>query len=65
VASNWASNWERRVQHIGSQRITWRQALKSESPLLLPVAHDALTARIIQQAGFDAVQIGGLAVGGK
>jgi 2-methylisocitrate lyase-like PEP mutase family enzyme len=52
------------MQHISAERITWKQALKRESPLLLPVAHDALTARIIEQAGFSAVQIGGFAVEG-
>lgn len=53
------------MQHIASERISWKTALKAESPLLLPVAHDALTARIIEQAGFTAVQIGGFAVEGS
>src|ERR1700689_1859283 len=52
------------MQHVASERITWKKALRKESPLLLPVAHDALTARIIEQAGFKAVQIGGFAVEG-
>src|SRR2546430_13217714 len=52
------------MQHISTKRISWRQALKRESPLLLPVAHDALTAKIIQRAGFTALQIGGFAVAG-
>jgi len=52
------------MQHIGAERIPWKKALKKESPLLLPVAHDALTAKIIEQAGFSAVQIGGFAVEG-
>lgn len=33
-------------------------------PILLPVAHDALTARLIELAGFDAYQIGGYALSG-
>ncbi len=37
----------------------WRQALAAESPLLLPVAHDALSARLIERAGFQAYSIGG------
>src|SRR5947209_19652142 len=52
------------MQHISSERITWKKALKQESPLLLPVAHDALTAKIIEQAGFCAVQVAGFAVEG-
>ena len=53
------------MQHVASERISWKKALHKESPLLLPVAHDALTARIIEQAGFTAVQIGGFAVEGS
>lgn len=53
------------MQHIGAERISWKQALKRESPLLLPVAHDALAARVIEQAGFSAVQIAGFAVEGS
>lgn len=53
------------MQHIASERISRKKALRKESPLLLPVAHDALTARIIEQAGFAAVQIGGFAVEGS
>src|SRR4051812_21490728 len=52
------------MQHIASERISWKKALKQESPLLLPVAHDALTAKIIEQAGFSAVQVAGFAVEG-
>lgn len=33
-------------------------------PVKLPVAHDALTARLIELAGFDAYQIGGYALSG-
>jgi 2-methylisocitrate lyase-like PEP mutase family enzyme len=53
------------MQHVASERIAWKKALRKETPLLLPVAHDALTARIIEQAGFAAVQIGGFAVEGS
>lgn len=52
------------MQHVAVERIAWKKALQQESPLLLPVAHDALTAKIIEQAGFWAVQIGGFAVEG-
>jgi 2-methylisocitrate lyase-like PEP mutase family enzyme len=40
-------------------RKTWRQLLAQEKPLLLPVAHDALSAKLIERAGFAAYSIGG------
>lgn len=43
-------------------RATWREALSRETPLLLPAAHDALAARIIERAGFTAYQVGGYAL---
>lgn len=45
-------------------RKTWRKALDESAPLLLPVAHDALTAKVIEQAGYPAYQIGGFALVG-
>ncbi|MBI3453194.1 MAG: isocitrate lyase/PEP mutase family protein, partial [Rhodospirillales bacterium] len=42
-----------------TDRPTWRQLLAAEKPLLLPVAHDALSARLIERAGFKAYSIGG------
>lgn len=36
----------------------------ADMPLQLPVAHDALTAKLIELAGFDAYQIGGYALSG-
>lgn len=48
---------------------TLRALLKSEHPLVMPDAYDALSARLIQNAGFKAVQCSGysmaLAVGCK
>lgn len=41
---------------------SWSDILDAHSPLLLPSAHDALTARLIRRAGFPAYQIGGLAL---
>jgi 2-methylisocitrate lyase-like PEP mutase family enzyme len=38
---------------------TWKQLLTDARPLLLPCAHDALSARLIEQAGFRAYSIGG------
>lgn len=53
------------MQHVLGERIAWKEALRTESPLLLPVAHDALSARLIERAGFSAVQVGGFAVAGS
>lgn len=36
----------------------------ADRPVQLPVAHDALTARLIELAGFEAYQIGGYALSG-
>jgi 2-methylisocitrate lyase-like PEP mutase family enzyme len=43
----------------------WRALLKRKEPLLLPLAHDALTARLIERAGFDAYAIGGFPLVGS
>src|SRR6187455_2681811 len=43
---------------------TWRELLRREQPLLLPCAHDALSARLIERAGFAAYSIGGFALVG-
>src|SRR6266403_4254176 len=38
---------------------TYRQLVASERPLVLPGAHDAISARLIERAGFKAYFIGG------
>lgn len=43
-------------------RSTIRDALSRETPLITPLAHDALSARLIEQAGFHAFAIGGSAL---
>lgn len=43
-------------------RATLRSALAAESPLVTPLAHDALSARLIERAGFRAFAIGGSAM---
>jgi 2-methylisocitrate lyase-like PEP mutase family enzyme len=43
----------------------WKRLLKQHAPLLLPSACDALTAKLIQQAGFPAYQVGGFALDGS
>src|SRR5262249_24022144 len=47
-----------------NQRAKWKAALKRETPLLLPCAYDALSARLIERAGFAAYSIGGFALVG-
>src|SRR3982751_3589883 len=47
-----------------SSRTTWRTLLGEDKPLILPAAHDALTARLIARAGFRAFQVGGFALAG-
>jgi 2-methylisocitrate lyase-like PEP mutase family enzyme len=47
---------------VGTIRETLREALGRERPLVTPLAHDALSARLIEAAGFQAVTIGGSAL---
>jgi 2-methylisocitrate lyase-like PEP mutase family enzyme len=49
---------------VGNKLKTWKQLLDQEQPLLLPCAHDALSARLIERAGFTAYSIGGFALVG-
>jgi len=42
----------------------WKKTLRKNRQLLLPSACDALTAKLIEQAGFPAYQIGGFALDG-
>jgi len=44
--------------------ISWKELLKHHAPILLPAAHDGLTAKIIEKLGFDAYQVGGFALAG-
>ncbi len=46
------------------RQTNWKRLLKRHAPLLLPAACDALTAKLIEQAGFPAYQIGGFALDG-
>ncbi|MBL8699162.1 MAG: isocitrate lyase/PEP mutase family protein [Alphaproteobacteria bacterium] len=43
-------------------RPTLLDAVRRETPLILPLAHDALSARLIERAGFHAFAIGGSAM---
>jgi 2-methylisocitrate lyase-like PEP mutase family enzyme len=40
----------------------WKHLLKKHKPMQLPAACDALTAKLIQQSGFPAYQVGGFAL---
>jgi 2-methylisocitrate lyase-like PEP mutase family enzyme len=46
------------------KKMTWRELLAAHAPVQLPAAHDALTAKLIERAGFAAYQIGGFALVG-
>jgi len=41
---------------------TWRELIANHHPLVLPGAHDAFSARLIEQVGFPAYFIGGFPV---
>lgn len=43
-------------------RSSFRAALAKQRPLVTPLAHDALSARLIEQAGFNAFVVGGSAM---
>jgi len=43
---------------------TWKELLARGEPLLLPCAYDALSARLIERAGFVAYAVGGYALVG-
>jgi 2,3-dimethylmalate lyase len=51
----------RGLGHMASsdERPTWRELLSRHRPLVLPGAHDAFSARLIEAAGFSAYFIGG------
>jgi 2-methylisocitrate lyase-like PEP mutase family enzyme len=46
------------------KRTAWKKVIAKKPPVLLPAAHDALTARLIERAGFAAFQVGGFALVG-
>src|SRR6266705_2696880 len=55
----WHQPWEQPRSQMDPDRRTWKDLLAHEQPLLLPCAHDALSARLIERAGFAAYSIGG------
>jgi len=54
------------MKHTTTKRKSWKAMLaEADKPVQLPVAHNALTARMIELAGFHAYQIGGYALSGS
>lgn len=53
-----------RIKSDTKTKPAWKTLLRKDAPLLLPAAHDALTARIIEKMGFKAYQVGGFALSG-
>ncbi|CAB3751877.1 isocitrate lyase/PEP mutase family protein [Paraburkholderia humisilvae] len=49
------------LSNPGNPRRRLRELLDHNRPLLAPGSHDALSARLVEQAGFDAVYMGGFA----
>src|SRR5216684_947515 len=54
----------KKVNQERQAKPTWKQLLAGAQPLLLPCAHDALSARLIERAGFCAYSVGGYALVG-
>jgi 2-methylisocitrate lyase-like PEP mutase family enzyme len=50
---------------LAGKKTNWTDLLKKEGCVQLPVAHDALTAKLIELAGFPAYQVGGFALEGS
>lgn len=52
------------IPAVRRAEISWKALLDREKLLQLPAAHDALTAKLIERAGFPAYQVGGFALVG-
>ena len=55
---------ELNIPAVRRSSLSWKRLLEREKFLQLPAAHDALTAKLIERAGFPAYQIGGFALVG-
>lgn len=53
------------IPTVRRDRRSWKEILDREGLVQLPAAHDALTARLIERAGFPAYQVGGFALVGS
>jgi len=47
---------------MATPKTSLRRLVAEEKPLITPLAHDALSARMIEQAGFRAITVGGSAM---
>lgn len=56
---------QRKAPTQDSKNVTWQELVSGPEPLILPAAHDALTARLVERAGFRAYQVGGFALDGS
>jgi 2-methylisocitrate lyase-like PEP mutase family enzyme len=52
------------MSRSNAERPSWRELLRKHKFLQLPAAHDALSAKLIERAGFIAYQVGGFALEG-
>jgi 2-methylisocitrate lyase-like PEP mutase family enzyme len=50
---------------IGSSAAVLREKLNRKQALLVPGCHDALSARVIERAGFEAIQVSGFGLAGS
>ncbi len=52
------------MTQVLEEKLTWKELVQKYAPLVLPAAHDTLTAKLIERSGFKAYQIGGFAMSG-
>src|SRR4051794_1369308 len=50
------------MRNVPKTRPRWRELVDIEKPLILPAVYDALSARIVEAAGFKAMPAGGFAM---
>jgi 2-methylisocitrate lyase-like PEP mutase family enzyme len=55
----WPRVWQRRIGEQPVTTVSFRELLKREQPLVLPGAHDAISAKLIERAGFKGLFVGG------
>src|SRR5450759_240407 len=55
----------RRSQAVSDRASVLRAALQRRKALVVPGCHDALSAKIVERAGFEAVQVSGFGLAGS
>ena len=53
------------MQPTSNSRKSWKEVLNKDAPVILPGAYDALSAKLIESAGFDGYIIGGFPLVGS